>query len=200
MTIEVRAATEYDDVRTMVGPKDLASNVCWCLSYRRIPTEVNKTLLGQARAAYVEGLCRADPPPGVLAYDDGEVVGWAAVAPRSATSFSRSRKIPYVDDLEVWSVWCFRVRAGHRKQGIMHALLAGAVEFARAHDAPAIEGYPADTGDRRIDVTSGYVGTRRLFEQAGFRKAGDTASVLSGFPRVIMRLDLRQDSRRGPNP
>ena len=35
-----------------------------------------------------------------------------------------------------------------------------------------------------------YVGTRKLFQKAGFRKAADTDSVLNGFPRVLMRLDL----------
>ena len=36
-----------------------------------------------------------------------------------------------------------------------------------------------------------YVGTRELFEKAGFHKAADTPSVLDGFPRVLMRLELR---------
>ena len=36
-----------------------------------------------------------------------------------------------------------------------------------------------------------YVGTQALFERAGFVKAADTASVINGFPRVLMRLDLR---------
>ena len=36
-----------------------------------------------------------------------------------------------------------------------------------------------------------YVGTRTLFERAGFEKAADTGSLLDGFPRVVMRLDLR---------
>lgn len=36
-----------------------------------------------------------------------------------------------------------------------------------------------------------YVGTRALFEQAGFVRAAETDSVLNGFPRVLMRLDLR---------
>jgi hypothetical protein len=36
-----------------------------------------------------------------------------------------------------------------------------------------------------------YVGTRKLFEGAGFTKAADTTSVSGGFPRVLMRLDLR---------
>jgi hypothetical protein len=34
-------------------------------------------------------------------------------------------------------------------------------------------------------------GTRKLFEDAGFTTAADTISVAGGFPRVLMRLDLR---------
>ena len=32
---------------------------------------------------------------------------------------------------------------------------------------------------------------RAALERAGFTKAADTDSVLAGFPRVLMRLDLR---------
>ncbi len=129
-------------------------------------------------------------PPGVLAYDGDEVVGWAAVAPRSATTFARSRVIPHVDDLDVWSVFCLRVRPGHRMTGITHHLLRGAVDFAEASGAPAVEGYPLDNEGRRIDTTMAYVGTVELFEAAGFVKASDTRSVLDGFPRVLMRKPL----------
>ncbi|KOG33261.1 GNAT family N-acetyltransferase [Streptomyces resistomycificus] len=189
MTIEVRPASLFEDVRALVGPKSPGANVCWCLSYR-IPSGLNKELRGPARGEYVAGLCRADPPPGVLAYDGDEPVGWAAVAPRSTTSFARNRRIPHVDDLPVWSLWCIRVRPGHRKQGISHALIAGAVEFARAQGAPAVEAYPLDCGDARVDLTMAYAGIRRNFERA-VTHAADTTSVLAGHPRVVMRLDLR---------
>lgn len=189
MAIEIRPATSFDDVRTMVGPKRPDANVCWCLSYR-IPSKENRALVGPARGERVRQLLE-DGPIGVLAYDDDEVVGWAAVAPRAETTFARNRKIPDVDDLDVWSVWCMRVRPGHRKQGISPHLLGGAVEFARQRGAPAIEGYPVDNQGARVDTTMAYVGTRRLFERAGFTLASTTDSVLDGFPRVVMRLDLR---------
>ena len=190
MGIEVRPATEYDDVATLVGPKKPTSNVCFCLSYR-IGNKENVALRGPTRAARVRELCAQDPPPGIIAYADGEPVGWAAVHPRADTSFARNRLIPHVDDLDVWSLWCFRVRPGHRKQGIMHALIEGAVEYARERGAPAVEGYPVDNGAERVNLTMAYVGTRHLFEQAGFEKAADTGSVLDGFPRVLMRRSLR---------
>ena len=175
----------------MVGPKRPDATVCWCLSYRLASSKENRELLGTARGERVRLLVNEDPPPGVLAYDGDEVVGWAAVHPRSDTSFARNRKIPHVDDLDVWSVWCIRVRPGHRKQGISHHLLAGAVEFAQANGAAAIEGYPLDNKDAKIDTTMAYVGTMALFENAGFTKATNTDSVLNGFPRVLMRLALR---------
>ncbi|MGX5682757.1 N-acetyltransferase family protein [Schumannella luteola] len=188
MAITVRPATSFDDVATMVGPKNPDSNVCWCLSYR-IPSKVNLSLHRQERGEKVRELL-AEGPPGVLAYDGDDVVGWAAVHPRADTSFATNRRIPHVDDSAVWSVWCIRVRPGHRGQGISHALLAGAVDFARASGAPAIEGYPVDNAGARVDLTMAYVGTRGLFEKAGFVKAADTTSVLNGFPRVVMRLPL----------
>ncbi|HWH15526.1 MAG TPA: GNAT family N-acetyltransferase [Miltoncostaeaceae bacterium] len=188
MAIAVRPATVFEDVRTMLGPRRPDANVCWCLSYR-IPSTENRSLVGPARGERMRGLME-DRPPGVLAYDGDEVVGWAAVAPRAETTFARNRKIPHVDDVDVWSVWCIRVRPGHRKRGISHHLLRGAVAFARANDAPAVEGYPVDNGGEKVDPTMAYVGTRALFEAAGFVKVADTDSVLDGFPRALMRLRL----------
>lgn len=174
----------------MLGPKNPASSVCWCLSHR-IDSTTNRDLVGPARGEYVKKLCSREVAPGVLAYEDAEVVGWAAVAPRSELPFARSTKIPHVDDLPAWVVWCIRVRPGHRGKGISHALLDGAVEYARSRGAPAVEGYPVDNKGEKVDLTMAYVGTRRVFEDAGFTKAADTNSVSGGFPRVVMRLGLR---------
>jgi GNAT superfamily N-acetyltransferase len=189
MAIEVRPASNFADVQTMVGPKRPDASVCWCLSYR-IPSKENLALSGPARGERVRQLVRQDPPPGVLAYDGDEVVGWAAVHPRADTSFARMRKIPHIDDLEVWSLWCIRVRPGHRGKGISQRLLDGAVTYARTKGAPAVEGYPVDNKGEKVDLTMAYVGTRTLFERAGFTMAAETHSVSGGFPRVLMRLAL----------
>lgn len=188
MGIDVRPASVFDDVKTMVGPKRPDANVCWCLSYR-IPSKQNQELRGTERGERVAELMR-DGPPGVLAYDGDDVVGWAAIHPRADTSFARNRRIPHIDDQDVWSLWCVRVRPGHRGRGIAHDLVRGAVEFARSQGAPAVESYPVDNNGARVDLTMAYVGTRALFERAGFSKAADTDSVLNGFPRVLMRLEL----------
>jgi ribosomal protein S18 acetylase RimI-like enzyme len=88
-------------------------------------------------------------------------------------------------------VWCIRVRPGFRGRGISRTLLDGAVAHARSHGAPAVEGYPVDNQGKKVDLTMAYVGIRKVFEDAGFIKAADTTAVSGGFPRVLMRLDLR---------
>ena len=190
ITVEPATASRFDDVAVMVGPKNPAASVCWCLSHR-VDAKTNRELVGQARRTYMMELCSREFAPGVLAYEEDDVAGWAAIAPRAELPFARSRKIPHVDHLPVWSVWCIRVRPGHRGKGISRALLKGAVAYAREQRAPAIEGYPVDNQGKKVDPTMAYVGTRALFERAGFTKAAATAAVSGGFPRVLMRLDLR---------
>ena len=103
--IAIRPATlaRFPDVAIMVGPKNPDSSVCWCLSHR-LDAKTNRSLVGRARGDYVKQLCRRRVAPGVLAYEDHDVVGWAAVAPRSELPFARSTKIPHIDDQPVWSV------------------------------------------------------------------------------------------------
>lgn len=187
--LTIKPAKSFADLSTIIGPKDPQASVCWCLSHR-VDAKTNKTLVGPARGGYVRKLTQRAIAPGILAYDGKEVVGWAAVAPRAELPFERSRKIPHADDLPVWSVWCFRVRPGHRGRGIAHALLDGAVDFARSHGAPAIEGYPVDNKGKKVDLVMAYVGTRTLFEAAGFTMVSETTSVSGGFPRVLMRRNL----------
>lgn len=156
----------------------------------RVDSKANRGLVGPARGEFVRTLCARRVAPGVLAYEDGDVAGWAAVAPRAELPFERSRHFPKVDELPVWSLWCVRVRPGHRGHGIVHPLIEGAVEYARATGAPAVEAYPVDNQGAKVDLTMAYVGTRSMFERAGFTKVADTGSVSSGIPRILMRRTL----------
>ena len=190
MTLEVTPAHDFTDMATMFAPKNPESSVCWCLSWR-LSAKENRALTGPARADKVRELCARELAPGVLAHLDGEVAGWAGIAPRAELHpFATSRKIPHLDDLPVWSLWCLRVRPGHRKRGVTLALIDGAVAYARASGAPCVESYPVDNGGRRVDLTMAYVGTRSMFERAGFTRAADTDAVSGGFPRILMRRML----------
>ncbi|AEE46710.1 GNAT family N-acetyltransferase [Cellulomonas fimi] len=186
MVIDVRPALgRFDDFATVVGPKGPGVQGCWCMSIRdgRIPPE--------ERPAVMRDQCATDPGPGVLVYVDDEVAGWCSVAPRSTyRRLMRSRTLPFVDECDPWSVACFVVRPGFRKRGLMHVLLDGAVEHARAHGAQVVEGYPVETAGTRVDTVSGYVGTVELFEASGFEVVAPTTSRSGHRPRVVVRREL----------
>ncbi|MBV9293412.1 MAG: GNAT family N-acetyltransferase [Frankiales bacterium] len=186
MAVEVHPAVgRWDDFASLLVPGKPGGQGCVCMTYR------NSSLDMPGRIAHMRSLCKSAPGPGVLAYVDGEVAGWCSVAPKSThCALLNSRTIPRIDDADVWSIVCFVVRTGFRRRGLMHALLDGAVDHAAAMGAPAVEGYPVDVGDQRVDVVSGYVGTVALFESHGFDRVTETTGRRGGKPRWIVRRAL----------
>jgi GNAT superfamily N-acetyltransferase len=199
MRVEVHPATadRFDDMCAALG-----GHPCWCLYYRLSAGEYGRTSV-EARAELMRRrVCQptatstatstpTSPAPGVVAYADGVPVGWCGFGPRSEFErLRRSRTIQAIDDRPVWSVVCFLVRTGFRRKGLAHAMLSGAVEYARAEHAAGLEGYPVDPGGKRIDTTFAYVGTTGLFEAAGFRRVAPTNSHSARLVRWLMRLDL----------
>ncbi|MEP6855215.1 MAG: GNAT family N-acetyltransferase, partial [Pedococcus sp.] len=127
----------------------------------------------------------------VVTYLDGTPVGWCSISPRSQLPrLVASKLIRPVDDLPVWSIICVVVRSGYRRRGVTHELLEGAVAYAAAQGAPAVEAHPVDP-EGRMDLTMAFVGTRGMFEKAGFEVVGTTGAVASRMPRLVMRRDLR---------
>ena len=112
------------------------------------------------------------------------------IAPRAQISrLVASKLIRPVDDLPVWSIICVVVRAGHRRQGVTRHLIEGAVAYAAARGAPAVEAYPVDP-QGRMDLTMAFVGTRSMFERCGFEVVGETDAFASKMPRLAMRRML----------
>jgi GNAT superfamily N-acetyltransferase len=127
---------------------------------------------------------------GLVAYLDGEPVGWCAVEPR--TAYVRLGRVPWASRAEdktddsVWAVTCFVTRTGFRRRGISRALARAAVDFARQRGARALEGYPMIT-KRGREVTWGelHVGSRSIFADAGFTEVSRPT-----LRRVVMRIDF----------
>jgi len=154
---------------------------CWCMywrignTYRKQPSKTNQ-------AAFRE-VVKKGPPPGLLAFDGGQAVGWCQLTSRDALPWlNRSWRLRRVDDVPVWSISCFYVRKGYRKRGVTSALIAAALKAAKKAGAPALEAYPLDAELTPSASSTGYVST---FERAGFRIVGRHTP-----PRPIMRRSL----------
>ena len=82
-------------------------------------------LANRLRAQTDCGRPRSDTTSGLVAYLDGEPVGWCAVEPRTAYPRLLSKtRVPWADrseyktDDSVWAVTCFVTRTGFRRRGI----------------------------------------------------------------------------------
>ncbi|MEK7315227.1 MAG: GNAT family N-acetyltransferase, partial [Candidatus Eisenbacteria bacterium] len=138
------------------------------------------------RSAF-RSVVRGGAEPGLLAYADGEPVGWCAVAPREAyPALDRSRVLAPVDDKPVWSVTCFFVLREWRRRGVTVALLRGAAAHAAAHGAKLLEGYPMAPKKGVLPDAFAWTGLVGGFEKAGFTEAARRSAT-----RPIMRRRLR---------
>jgi GNAT superfamily N-acetyltransferase len=178
----------FEDFADVINPNRRATH-CWCLSHRVNAAEI-EALGGGSREAAMRRLCTREHPPGVVTYRDGTPVGWCSISPRAEIPrLLGSKLIRPVDDVPVWSIICVVVRGGHRRQGVVGHLLEGAVAYAAAAGAPAVEAHPVDPAGR-MDTTMAFVGTRSMFERAGFSAVGTTDAVASRMPRLVMRRTL----------
>jgi GNAT superfamily N-acetyltransferase len=166
---------------------------CWCIFWRVRSKDFSEASPAVNRER-LRALVEQGPPPGLVAVENDRAIGWVGLAPRPEYQrIEHSRVIPRVDGPVPWAISCFVVSRDARGQGVASALLAAAVDHAQAAGAAAVEGYPIDTdsaGGGRVRDTGAYVGTRSMFERAGFRIAAQTTSVSGGAPRVVARLDF----------
>ena len=177
-------ATRTDDIVAVVNP------ACVCQYWRMSSGEYSRSS-HESRLEALRAQLEETPAPGMLAYLEGEPVGWLGFGPRTRVErLVRSRTIPVLDDVPVWSIYCFTVRVGYRRQGVARELLDGLIAYARAERAPGLEAYPVDTAGRRIHGTAAYVGTAGMFERAGFTRILETDARSERLPRWLMRLEL----------
>ena len=133
----------WRDLEQLFGPKG-ACGGCWCMAWRLRRKDFEAGKQGLNRKAF-EFLVRKGSPPGVLAYDGEEPVGWCAIAPRLAFSFlDRSRLLQRLDEEPVWSITCFFVTRKRRRQGLMVKLVHAACNFAKGQGAHIVEAYPVE--------------------------------------------------------
>ena len=167
---------------------------CWCQAWRGLDAKAVSG--GASRPELLRGQMEGGPPaPGYLAMMDGLPVGWCGVSVRTETPrLVRSRTIPAVDDLPVWSIGCFLVRPGYRRRGVATALLNGVVDAAREAGAPGVEAYPIDPEGRRVEVGAGFVGIASMFDAAGFKRVLVTEAHSGRLSRWLVRLDFVTDA------
>ena len=174
----------WRDLERLLGPRGAGG--CWCM-YWRVARSEFKAGHGAGNKRALRRIVDDGDVPGVLAYRDGEPVGWCSIAPRAEfASLNRSRTLKPLDDQPVWSIVCFYVDPRHRREGLVAELIEGAVAWARSQGATTIEAYPTVPRSKKLPPVSSYMGLPSHFERAGF-----TESARPSPAKAVMRRTVR---------
>ena len=189
------AAAEWPAVEQLFGVRGEPSRCC-CRFFALPGAAFAATPPADRKAQLKDKFDGGGPAPGVLAHRGGSAAGWCAVEPRACypriprSQVFKAAGAAVTDDAtgagSVWSVSCFVVAPGHRRSGVAAALLAAAVDHARANGAAVVEGYPVDPAQRpKAGPADLYQGTLGLFLAAGFEVVSDAVPG-----RAVVRLQV----------
>jgi GNAT superfamily N-acetyltransferase len=184
VTIEVVTADRWADVLSLFGDNGAYSN-CWCTWWLLTASAWDAASKAERRDL-LGAKVRAGDEPGLLAYRNGEPVGWCAVGPREwygRLNSPRSRVYRPIDDEATWVVNCFFIRKDKRGTGVATELLGAAVGHAAERGARILEAYPVDRSVKDVGSASLFVGTLSMFMAAGFEEV----SRLNDRPLVRLR-------------
>lgn len=190
LTVRPASPDRWDDVVKVIGTRGDPSR-CWCQFFHLRGRDWSEATTQSNRERLCAEIEQADVAPGVLGYAGDDPVGWCQVAPKQ--DFDRLLHSPSSvaprdepDPAALWAITCFVVPPPHRRRGVAHDLLEGAVSHAAAHGAVAVEGYPvAVTGRDRVSSADLYHGTLSQFLGAGFREIRRPSQN-----RVVVRRDV----------
>ena len=106
---------------------------------------------------------------GTIVYCGSDPVGWCQFGP--------SEELPRIDRKRgyrpttphAWRVTCLFIAPGHRRSGLAKFAVKESVRAMKKAGVRAVEAYPVE-GERSASLL--WSGTPKLFEEAGFSKAG----------------------------
>jgi GNAT superfamily N-acetyltransferase len=174
----------WQDFEALFGPRG-ACGGCWCLFWKKPRKHYQadayeKNRLDQKRIVY-EGVV-----PGILAYIEGQPVGWCGFEPReSYPALSRSRILKPIDDKPVWSVTCFYVDKKFRKQGVTVTLLKEVLKYVSLKGSRIVEGYPVEVVGEKAPDPFIFTGTASAYKQAGFVEVARRSATRPIFRYII---------------
>lgn len=174
----------WTDFETLFGPRG-ATGGCWCMFWKlkRSTFDAQKH---EGNKQVMKNSVASGTVPGILAYVDGNPVGWCAVEPRdNYPALQRSRILKAVDETAVWSITCFFVAKKYRHQGVMAELLKAAVSYVREQGGKVVEGYPVEPQRDNMPDVFAWTGFADTFRKVGFVEVTRRSNT-----RPIMRYTI----------
>lgn len=183
-------ASRWQDLEQLFGPRGGCAG-CWCMWWRMKRSEF-KDRKGEKNKRAFKKIVASGEVPGIIAYFNGEPVGWCAMEPReNYPLLNTSRVLAPVDAEPVWSVTCFFVAKPFRRKEVTVQLLKAAVAYARKKGAGIVEGYPVEPKKGKLPDVFVYTGLAPAFRSAGFVEVLRRSET-----RPIMRYSVDSKKRK----
>lgn len=174
----------WDDFVQFFGAKG-ACGGCWCMTWRLRSADYEKSK-GEGNKALMKQMVEAGVVPGILAYVEGEPIGWCAIGLRTAYErLQHSRVLAPVDDLSVWAITCFFIRKDFRRKGVSKMLIRAALDFAKSQGAQTVEAYPNLPKKGQMPDVFAFTGIASTFFAVGFKEVARRSET-----RPIVRFQL----------
>jgi GNAT superfamily N-acetyltransferase len=190
LQVQALVPSRWHDLEKLFGERG-ACGGCWCMWWRMKRAEF-KQKKGEKNKKAFKKIVASGEVPGIIAYVNGEPVGWCAVAPREKYPLlDNSRVLARVDPEPVWSITCFFVAKPFRGKGVTGQLAKAAVAYAREQGAKIVEGYPVEPKKGRMPDPFVYTGLISTFQSAGFEEVLRRSET-----RPIMRYSINSKKRK----
>jgi len=162
--------------------------------WRLGPGQRYEDVQGPRAKARFKTLVKRGKIHGILAFHQGEAVGWCAFQRRvELPRLDRSPSLRIPDADRVWSLPCFFVDARFRSRGVAAQMLVAAEKALVARGAEIAEGYPVKAG-ARVPAAFAYTGVTSMFDACGFAVAEARPKGKQRYRKVLQTARLR---RRG---
>ncbi|MEA2681786.1 MAG: hypothetical protein QOK05_114 [Chloroflexota bacterium] len=196
LTVRALAPELSDDALDFLAtafPDNPRWATCFCCHYHVRESEdpwAERT--GEMNRSMKADLIQQGKAFGVLAYRDGQVVGWCHAAPQlTLKRLEEYREEPGfrgADAADVGSIVCLVVAPGERGRGVGSKLVAAATDLLRDLGMTWAEAYPLSqppiaTASLSREARS-YHGSLAMFERAGFERQYEIDDML------VVRLRL----------
>jgi GNAT superfamily N-acetyltransferase len=176
----------WQDFEKLFG-KNGACAGCWCMFNRLTRKEFEAGQYDKNKRA-MKKIVGNGREPGILAYLNGEVVGWCSVEPREKfEALKKSRVFKPVDDTPTWIISCVFVDKNYRNMGVSEGLIKAAVKHVKKNGGVAVEGCPVEPRKDRMPDVFAYYGLPSSFKKAGFKEIARRTEI-----RPLMRYTIKK--------
>jgi GNAT superfamily N-acetyltransferase len=197
LRIEPLGPDTWDAFAALVERHNGIFGGCWCTWFHDLSDDKRRRAGVEDNPTFKRRLVHEDKAHAALVFDGDRAVGWCQFGPPEELPNLHHRKEYEATSMRRpdYRLTCIFVDRDYRRHGVAELALRGALGLIAAAGGGVVEGYPHDTGGKKMSASFLYNATRTTYERCGFtfdRTKGDKNTVM------VTTVDPAHRSTRRP--